>query len=69
MALRILTYYEPVVPHISLVVREIWDSTALRLVSVQVVKGRPLVALLQLAKNQRDMGHPGFVVGQSLGAT
>jgi hypothetical protein len=26
------------------VVREMWDSTALRLVSVQVVKGRPTVA-------------------------
>ena len=44
MALRILPYYEPGVPHISLVFREMWDSTALRLISVQVVKGRPTVA-------------------------
>jgi hypothetical protein len=29
------------VPHISLVFREMWDSTPLRLVSVQAVKGRP----------------------------
>ena len=30
--------------HISLVFREMWDLTGLRLVSVQVVKGRPTVA-------------------------
>jgi diguanylate cyclase (GGDEF)-like protein len=41
-----------------------WDSTALRLVSVQVVKGRPTVAP-HISQTTRDMGHPGFVVGQS----
>ena len=50
------------VPHISLVFREMWDSTAadrhvFRLLATNVkVRGIP-----HLAKNERDVGHPRFV--------
>ncbi len=44
MRLRIFPFHDPGVPHISLVFREMWDSTALRLEFVQIVKGRPTVA-------------------------
>src|ERR1700679_2876768 len=47
------------VPHISLVFREMWDTTAADLHSLALqglpieVRGAP-----HLAKNERDMGHP-----------
>ena len=56
------------VPHISLVFREMWDTTAADLHSLRVqimpieVRGIP-----HLAKNERDMGHPRSVVGTKLG--
>jgi hypothetical protein len=56
------------VAHISLVFREIWDTTALSLwlpthpmhFAVNV-RGIPY-----LAKNERDMGHPSFVKEQEV---
>jgi hypothetical protein len=47
------------VPHISLVFREMWDTTALNsapsnpLISLVEIRGIP-----HLAKNERDVGHP-----------
>ncbi len=52
------------VPHISLVFREMWDTTALngrwfRMRRVETgLRGIP-----HLAKNQRDVGHPSLVAG------
>jgi hypothetical protein len=57
------TPHECRVPHISLVFREMWDTTALSLwLSIRLthstvnIGGAP-----HLAKNERDMGHPAFV--------
>ena len=50
------------VPHISLVFREMWDTTALSLSAL--VQPMHLAVSLRdnpnLAKNERDMGHPSF---------
>ncbi len=51
-------------PHISLVFREMWDSTELHLQFYRPnVESR---GIPHLAKNERDMGHPAFVTGRSL---
>jgi hypothetical protein len=57
---------ESAVPHISLVFREMWDSTDLSLwLSMHPMhlavnsSGIP-----HLAKNERDMGHPSLVTGR-----
>ena len=54
------------VPHISLVFREMWDTTALRLKAfvfdIYKVKIR---GIPHLAKNERDVGHPCFVARRS----
>src|SRR5450755_2827300 len=52
------------VPHISLVFREMWDSTGLRFNSFEGVRaGHQGSRFPHLAKNERDMGHP-LVRGQ-----
>jgi len=50
------------VPHISLVFREMWDTTGLSLNRRLVIKleGRR-GGIPHLAKNERDMGHPAIV--------
>jgi hypothetical protein len=46
------------VPHISLVFREMWETTALHLPLLKVDKKVKVRGLPHLAKNERDMGHP-----------
>src|ERR1700679_2989727 len=46
------------VPHISLVFREMWDTTALHVPLFKVGKKVKFRSLPHLAKNERDMGHP-----------
>jgi hypothetical protein len=50
-------------PGISLVFREIWDTTALSLwLSIHpIYLAVNLGGIPHLAKNERDMGHPSFV--------
>ena len=51
------------VPHISLVFCEMWDTTTVTL-QVLVLDGQFQVkvrCIPDLAKNERDVGHPGFV--------
>ena len=52
------------VPHISLVFREMWDTTAVnrRLVG-STDENIEFRGIPHLAKNERDMGHPRFVAG------
>jgi len=51
------------VPHISLVFREMWDTTALSLwLSIRPMQRAVNIGgIPYLAKNERDMGHPSFV--------
>ena len=54
-------------PHISLVFREMWDTTALRSHFLNGCKKHQrlrVVDIPHLAKNERDVGHPGFVAGK-----
>jgi hypothetical protein len=46
------------VPHISLVFREMWETTALHVLLLKVGKKVKVRGLPHLAKNERDMGHP-----------
>jgi hypothetical protein len=46
------------VPHISLVFREMWETTALHVPLSKVGKRVKVRRLPHLAKNERDMGHP-----------
>src|ERR1700733_8102790 len=46
------------VPHISLVFREIWDTTTLHLFLSKVGKKVKVRGIPHLAKNERDVGHP-----------
>jgi hypothetical protein len=46
------------VPHISLVFRETWDTTALHVILSKVGKRVKVRGIPHLAKNERDMGHP-----------
>src|ERR1700678_3085002 len=46
------------VPHISLVFREMWETTALHVPLSKVGKKVKVHGLPHLAKNERDMGHP-----------
>jgi hypothetical protein len=60
--------HESRVPHISLVFREMWDTTAL---GPEIFSGADRLdvevrGIPHLAKNERDMGHPGFVALQKL---
>jgi len=50
-------------PHISLVFREMWDSTALSLwLSIHPMRlAVNIRGIPHLAKNERDMGHPSSV--------
>ena len=53
------------VPHISLVFREMWDSTALRpQFSASTQKKVEIRGIPHLAKHKRDMGHPLSWQGQ-----
>jgi hypothetical protein len=56
-------YPESAVPHISLVFREMWDTTALSLwLSIRPMQRAVNIGgIPYLAKNERDMGHPSFV--------
>ncbi len=45
-------------PHISLVFREMWETTALHVPLSKVGKNVQVRGLPHLAKNERDMGHP-----------
>jgi hypothetical protein len=45
-------------PHISLVFREMWETTALHVPLLEVEKKVKVRGLPHLAKNERDMGHP-----------
>ena len=51
------------VPHISLVFREMWDTTApsLRLSIHPIHSVVNIGGIPHLAKNERDVGHPAFV--------
>ena len=53
------------VPHISLVLREMWDSTVLsHRISIDPIHlAVNIGGIPYLAKNERDMGHPSFVTG------
>ena len=55
------------VPHISLVFREMWDTTALYQgwFGVQNLE-TGFRGIPHLAKNQRDVGHPSFVAGPEM---
>jgi hypothetical protein len=55
---------ESAVPHISLVFREMWDTTALHVRLSEVGKKVKVRGIPHLAKNERDMGHPRFVEGK-----
>jgi hypothetical protein len=46
------------VPHISLVFREIWETTEIYVRLSEVGKKVKARGLPHLAKNERDMGHP-----------
>jgi hypothetical protein len=46
------------VPHISLVFREMWETTAFHVPLSNVEKKFKVRGLPYLAKNERDMGHP-----------
>ena len=46
------------VPHISLVFREMWETTALHVPLSKVGKKVEVRDIPHLAKNERDMGHP-----------
>jgi hypothetical protein len=46
------------VPHISLVFREMWDTTTLHVLFSKVGKKVKVRGIPHLAKNERDMGHP-----------
>jgi hypothetical protein len=51
------------VPHISLVFREMWDTTALSLWTLDSSDALTvnIGGIPHLAKNERDMGHPSLV--------
>ena len=53
------------VPHISLVFREMWDTTTPSLqLSIQPMHlAVNLGGIPHLAKNERDVGHPAFFTG------
>ncbi len=51
------------VPHISLVFREMWETTTLNVPLSKVEKEVKVRGLPHLAKNERDMGHPRFLEG------
>jgi len=54
--------HEPWVPHISLVFREMWDTTAPYLKALtQLTTKINVRGIPHLAKNERDVGHPGFI--------
>jgi hypothetical protein len=46
------------VPHISLVFREMWETTALHVLLSKAGKKVKVRGIPYLAKNERDMGHP-----------
>ena len=56
-------YLEPTVPHISLVFREMWDTTST--FPLTLIHPKHLAinvgGIPHLAKNERDVGHPAFV--------
>src|ERR1700689_2607132 len=62
VAIRISPAHQRRVPHISLVFREIWDSTELYrpLSTVQELQWK-ICGIPHLAKNEREMGHPSLV--------
>ena len=51
---------EPWVPHISLVFREMWDTTALLPLTFESTSELrvDVCGIPHLAKNERDVGHP-----------
>ncbi len=52
------------VPHISLVFREMWDTTNLNNSAYEAENFRVgRRGIPHLAKNERDVGHPAFVAG------
>ena len=64
--LKLHPQVEPRVPHISLVFREIWDTTDVDRSVLQMTReleGR-CSGIPHLAKNERDVGHPGSSFGE-----
>jgi hypothetical protein len=56
------------VPHISLVFREMWDTTNLNLFSTFRKKNVERCGIPHLAKNKRDMGHPTLLGREKAGS-
>ena len=55
-------------PHISLVFREMWDTTAVNLQLLELLAPTQVKVpgIPHLAKNQRDVGHPASLTGTAL---
>ena len=51
-------------PHISLVLREMWDTTAPSTLNCQMHCSVNIRGIPHLAKNERDVGHPAFLSDQ-----